>query len=233
MDIFISWHGAKSQFVAENLKLWLKMVLQNTNPWISSDDLPKGSRWNPELSSKLERVQSGIICLTSSNLNSNWIHFEAGAKSTSSNIWTLLLNLDHKNVEYPLAQFNHSNADNKKDFFKMIKAINNSMDTSLEKEILQKTFEKNWDEIETIFKKASTIEESKDEIERSPNDLLNEILSLARDNTSQINKVLQSINEFTYISTKLTNTGLVPPGLLSQALGTQSKSPPSNTPASK
>lgn len=239
MDIFISWQGEKSLYVAEQLQSWIKMVLQNTKPWISSKDLAKGSRWNPELSSKLEAVQFGIICLTRSNLESNWIHFEAGAisKSQSSNVWTLLLDLDHNDVKFPLAQFNHSIANNKEDFFKMIKSINDSMnDQSLESDVLDKTFNKNWDDIEAIFKEASKIEEDKEQEERSADDLLNEILSLSRDNTLTMGKILQltvkngynsnrSSHEFNFGSEKSPPQGPIA-GTNSPQVGSSSKPPP-------
>ena len=42
MDVFISWSGDRSKFVAEQLKGWLKKVIQLINPWMSSADLLAG-----------------------------------------------------------------------------------------------------------------------------------------------------------------------------------------------
>src|SRR5690349_15568152 len=81
MEIFISWSGTKSLEVARTLRQWLPRVLQPSKPWMSETDLEKGIRWGTEIGTKLEQMKFGIICLTSENLDSRWINFEAGAIS--------------------------------------------------------------------------------------------------------------------------------------------------------
>ena len=64
------------------------------NPWLSSADIDKGSRWATDVAAKLETSKIGIICVTPGNLHSDWILFEAGALSkTLQNtfVWPLLL----------------------------------------------------------------------------------------------------------------------------------------------
>jgi hypothetical protein len=80
MLVFISWSGLRSKHVAEALEDWLAQVIQAVEPWISQD-IDKGSRWGAEIADRLERSKVGIICLTKNNLNSKWIHYEAGALS--------------------------------------------------------------------------------------------------------------------------------------------------------
>src|SRR5437867_2924119 len=122
MKIFLSWSGNTSKQVAETLRDWLPEVIQAARPWISARDIDKGARWNEQIGSQLEQGQFGIICLTRDNLRSAWIHFEAGAlaKTTKdSHVCTYLFDVDHSDVDYPLAQFQHTKA-SKDDTFKLI-----------------------------------------------------------------------------------------------------------------
>jgi len=73
MQIFISWSGTKSKGAAEALRDWLPDVFQSVEPWLSSEDISPGKRWNSELQKKLESSSFGIICVTQKNLNAPWI----------------------------------------------------------------------------------------------------------------------------------------------------------------
>ncbi len=81
MKVFISWSGPRSAAVAEALRYWLPKVIQALEPWMSADDIEKGTRWRSGIATELEQSSVGIICLTRENLDSTWIHFEAGALS--------------------------------------------------------------------------------------------------------------------------------------------------------
>src|SRR5262249_27163513 len=76
---FFSWSGQASQQVASALRDWLKMLLPpSTDIWMSDEDISVGSRWEDELDQQLERSTACIVCLTPENMNSTWLHFEAG-----------------------------------------------------------------------------------------------------------------------------------------------------------
>lgn len=79
MKVFISWSGKVSQDVALILKDWLPSVIQRVNPYVSSEDIQKGTNWNRDISKELESTDFGIICLTKGNAKAPWINFEAGA----------------------------------------------------------------------------------------------------------------------------------------------------------
>jgi TIR domain len=81
MKIFISWSGDRSRLIAEALRDWLRLVIPRSEPWLSKDDIRKGTRWSTELATILEQAQFGIICLTPDNIDRPWILFEAGALS--------------------------------------------------------------------------------------------------------------------------------------------------------
>lgn len=94
MKLFLSWSGEKSKATAELLKHWLKVVIQASSPWISTEDIDRGSIWFRELYDQLRDSNHGIICLTVENHKRDWILFEAGALSkglTESKIYTFLV----------------------------------------------------------------------------------------------------------------------------------------------
>ena len=78
MKIFISWSGDLSQRVAEILDNYLPAMIKDLKTFLSRH-IQSGSRWNLELMKELSESNFGILCLTSENLNSAWLLFEAGA----------------------------------------------------------------------------------------------------------------------------------------------------------
>jgi hypothetical protein len=65
--VFISWSGERSRYVAEALWDWLPLVLQIVEPWMSAEDVEKGSPWESEIMGKLDEANVGIVCLTPEN----------------------------------------------------------------------------------------------------------------------------------------------------------------------
>src|SRR5437764_8405785 len=129
MKVFISWSGERSRLVAEALRYWLPKVIQAIQPWMSSSDIEKGTRWRTDIASELEQSSIGIICLTPENLNSSWLHFEAGALSKQQQntyVCTFLYELEPADVREPLAQFQNTKAQ-RDDVKKLIQTINNSL----------------------------------------------------------------------------------------------------------
>jgi hypothetical protein len=185
MNIFISWSGHRSKFVAESLREWLPKVIQSLNPWISSSDVTKGSRWQIEIAQKLEKSNFGIICLTPENMNEPWILFESGALSKtlgSSRVCPLLIELTPTDITGPLSQFQLTKL-TKDDFFSLLKNINKEMgEISLPEERINETFEKWWPDLSNILKKPPT-EQTKHNPKRSDRNILEEILYLSREAT--------------------------------------------------
>jgi hypothetical protein len=77
VKLFISWSGELSHQIALHLKKWLPVVLPFVEPWVSSEDIPKGTRWGAELATQLEGTASGIVCLVPGNVHEPWLNFEA------------------------------------------------------------------------------------------------------------------------------------------------------------
>ncbi len=185
MKVFLSWSGAKSKATAEVLAIWLPQVIQAVEPWFSPEDIERGARWQDEVGRLLEEAKIGIICLARENLSAPWILFEAGAlsKTKEARVCTCLLDLAPGDVEYPLAQFQHTQA-NKDDVHRLVGTINAKLQEAGEKplppERLTAIFERFWPDLEARLEATRLIDDSVTEPKRSTDDRISEILDTVR-----------------------------------------------------
>jgi len=151
MKVFISWSGEKSKKYGEILKDWLPVVLQFVKPYFTPSDIEKGTRWNSDIAKELDSSKFGIICVTRENIHSDWVLFEAGALSKrleESRVCPILFGLQNTDVTGPLKQFQTTDF-NKKDFKKLVDAINNNhVENKLQQKVLDPVFEKWWPDLE-------------------------------------------------------------------------------------
>jgi len=110
MDIFVSWAGRDSHAIALFLRQWLPEVLPFVRPWVSSEDIRKGTRWSDELWGRLRKTSYCIVCLTPGAVRSPWVNFEAGAVARAvggrAHVSPLLLGLSPGDLDgVPLAIF--------------------------------------------------------------------------------------------------------------------------------
>ena len=182
MKVFISYSGQRSAAVADALRYWLPKVIQALEPWISADDIEKGTRWRSGLASELEQSSVGIICLTRDNLNSTWIHFEAGALSKQQQntyVCTFLFDLEPTDVREPLAQFQATKAQ-KDDLRKLLSTINNVLgDSKLSESELSESFDVWWPRLAERLKAVPPSTDYQQPI-RGDREILEEILELVR-----------------------------------------------------
>ncbi|HET6228859.1 MAG TPA: TIR domain-containing protein [Longimicrobiaceae bacterium] len=125
MKIFLSWSGERSRGLAAVLKSWLPLVLQYAEPWMS-DDIPAGSRWSTEIGAALATAEFGIVCVSKANVNAPWLHFEAGAISSSAGadaVCPLLIDLAFEELSGPLSQFQAKRLD-KASMHTVVRSIN-------------------------------------------------------------------------------------------------------------
>ena len=128
MDIFVSWAGRHSHAAALILREWLPEVLPFVRPWVSSEDIRKGTRWSDELWDRLQRTSYCIVCLTPSAVRSPWVNFEAGAIARAvrgpSHVSPLLLGISPGDLGgSPLAMFQCTTF-SARDVDRLLKAIN-------------------------------------------------------------------------------------------------------------
>jgi DNA-binding protein Fis len=194
MNVFISWSGERSRAVAEALHKWLPKVVNAIKPWLSSADMDKGVRWSADVALRLEEAHAGIICLTPTNLHSDWILFEAGALSkTVENAFVcpFLIGVEPSDLKPPLSQFQCTRAE-KEDVLKLLTTLNSALeDDALPETHIQEVFEVWWPKLDTQLKMLPS-EEATRKQHRTDRELLEEVLSLVRDQNRSSNLSLQS-----------------------------------------
>lgn len=193
MKVFISWSGAISHRVAIVLRDWLPSVIQNIEPYVSSEDIDKGARWSTDIAGELHASTYGLICLTRDNLAAPWINFEAGALGKSidkGRVSPFLFRIKRSEVEGPILQF-QSTVFEQEDVFKLLKSINDACGPDgLEASRLEKSFEVWWPQLEQQLNKIPAAEERSaeqqlekpDELTADFSRVLEEILELTRNN---------------------------------------------------
>lgn len=209
MKVFISWSGSRSKKVASIFHNWLPSVIQSIEPFVSSEDIEKGSRWNTDIAQELKESSFGIICVTKDNLNSPWLNFEAGALSkTIENSYVAPFLFDIKPSELkdsPISQF-QSTSFVKDDLKRLIETLNVAASNCLTEQKLSKTFEVWYPELEqsltSLVTEPSQIDKDYNETEKP--DLLEEILEMSR-NTQRLlgNTDVKLLNNIDMLHKKL------------------------------
>lgn len=195
MKVFLSWSGQRSKEVANLLNDWLCCVIQATRPWISTRDLDRGSLWFGEINDQLKDTTVGIICLTQENKTRPWILFEAGALAkglSTSRVCTLLVDLEPKDIEDPLAQFNHT-FPNRESVLGLVKTLNSTLASNgLDNRILEQVFDTYWPQFESRFATILGSTEAQPPSKPRPKeDVIGEILENTRMLNSKIRRLEQ------------------------------------------
>ncbi|MEC3887414.1 toll/interleukin-1 receptor domain-containing protein [Xanthomonas campestris] len=213
MKVFLSWSGNRSRAVANLLSDWLACVIQAARPWVSSRDLDRGSLWFGEINDQLKDTSVGVICLTQENKNRPWILFEAGALAkglSTSRVCTFLIDLEPKDIEDPLAQFNHT-FPSRESVLSLVRTLNASLGANaLDNRIVEQVFETYWPQFEERFVEIlKTTEQAPPTKPRPKEDLLGEILENTRYLSTRLrrleNGVENSQRDYRNISSAIRN----------------------------
>nr|MDJ0646028.1 TIR domain-containing protein [Flavobacteriaceae bacterium] len=190
MKVFLSWSGQTSHKVATILRDWIPSVIQSVVPYVSSEDIDKGTRWSTDIAKELEDSAFGILCVTKDNLTAPWLTFEAGAlskKLEKSYVSPFLFDIKRAEIDGPILQF-QSTIYEKEDIKKLLKTINKACgEDKLTDERFEKAFEVWYPNLEKELKdlkKSAKSEEPKGEekTESFNQHILEEILELSRIN---------------------------------------------------
>lgn len=165
MKIFLSWSGETSKSLAEKFNEWLPNVLQYVVPYFSKHDIKLGDRWAGNLEKSLDEHDFGLIFVTQSNVNAPWINFEAGAlsKNLRSKLVPILWESDIAILNNsPLTQFQLAKKINKENMRNLILEINdsNEKEFKLSNEVVEKSFNKWWEELEKELKNIPSSDET-------------------------------------------------------------------------
>lgn len=180
-------------------------VLQAIEPYVSSEDIDKGARWNTDISKELEDSSFGILCITPENLAAPWLNFEAGALSKSldrARVAPFLFKVERTAITGPLLQF-QSTLIEADDVRKLVKSLNQALDEqSLDEGRLDEIFDVWWPRLEDSLGAIPEESEARPK-SRSQVDLLSEVLELVRSQQQLLSRP----------------TGLLPPEYLQDVLG--------------
>lgn len=187
--VFISWSGALTQKIAEELNGWIPKVLQSVQTYYTPEDIEKGARWSGSIEKELSQSEIGILCLTQDNQVSPWITFEAGALSKNreiSKVCPLLFNFDNTELTGPLAIFQTTKFE-KMEFKKLISSINSACtDQKLDDRTFDETFEVWWPHLESKVSQILSEEDATTKPQkREERAILEEILEIVRSNNLQ------------------------------------------------
>lgn len=199
MKVFLSWSGQRSKEVASLLSDWLCCVIQASRPWISTRDLDRGSLWFGEINDQLKDTTVGIICLTQENKTRPWIIFEAGALAkglSTSRVCTLLIDLESKDIEDPLAQFNHT-FPTRDSILGLVKTLNSTLASNgLDNRILEQVFDTYWPQFESRYQDILAKTEAQPPSKpRAKEDVLGEILENTRMLNSRIRRLEHDVEK--------------------------------------
>ncbi|MEE1753957.1 toll/interleukin-1 receptor domain-containing protein [Streptomyces sp. SP18CS02] len=188
MRIFISWSGNASRQCAEVLRSWLPIMNQSIEPFVSSQDISKGERGLHKIADKLQESAYGIVCVTRDNQAAPWINFEAGALSRElgeSRLAPFLLDLAVKDLSAgPMTQFQATESSSRDDVLALVKSINDKCEKR--NEHLETLFEKFWDDLRTSLEGIRSSQPANEVPERETSDILNELVSLVREQSSRL-----------------------------------------------
>lgn len=157
MNIFICWSGRRSKEVAEALREWLPTVLDGL-VITYSPDIEKGEPWFNSIGLELRQSRAGLVCLTPENLQSDWIHFEAGALfRETAKIFPYLYKVTAGEVHGPLSHFQNTEA-NQGDTKKLMVSIAELMaDEAPARESWEAGFTAQWPALDTRLKQIKSL----------------------------------------------------------------------------
>jgi len=198
-----------SHRVAVGLRDWLPSVLQAVEPYVSSEDIDKGARWNTDISKELEDSSFGILCITPENLEAPWLNFEAGALSKSldrARVAPFLFKVERTAITGPLLQF-QSTLLEIDDVRKLVKSLNAALEEqALDEGRVDEIFDVWWPRLEETLNSIADEPEARPKA-RTQSELLAEVLELVRSQQQLLSRP----------------TALLPPEYLQDALGARGR----------
>ena len=161
-------------------------MIQSVEPYVSSEDIDKGTRWSADISKELEDADFGILCVVPGNSTEPWLVFEPGALSKSvdrSRVAPFLFRVKQSELSGPIVQFQSSMFE-KSEVRKLLRSVNNAQDTdALDDTRLDQVFDVWWPHLEDELNQIE-IEPAKPAHEptsdSSRGEIREELLELAR-----------------------------------------------------
>jgi TIR domain len=183
VKVFISWSESRSRAAARALRDWIQCVFHNVEPWMSEKDIKAGALWLNEIMHGLKEARFGIVCITPENQLAPWLHFEAGtiAKQVDNSNYVCPYLISLTGAEFqrnPLTYFQYKQAD-EQGTRDLVNSINELIEKSLDKEVLDKTFTLWWPQLHEELSRLPE-PETKTDVQRTSDDMIAEVLETVR-----------------------------------------------------
>ncbi|CAM5796586.1 hypothetical protein [Rhizobacter fulvus] len=187
MKLFLSWSGEKSHAAAKVFHEWLPDVVQQLQPWISSESIDKGATWLTSIRDALQSTNGvGIFFLTAEAMASEWLMYEAGgvAAVDASRVCTVCVGIEPRDIVSPLSFFQSTRMEHR-DVLQLVKTLNGRCVAPLDNARLEKSFAKAWPELEA---RIATVLEMKEAVApvKSTNDPVTNALDRVLDGQRRI-----------------------------------------------
>lgn len=153
MKVFLSWSGELSHDAAKAFYGWLPQVIQQIDPWLSSESTGKGETWLTSIGEALKASNGiGLFFLSQEAIKSGWLLYEAGgiAALGQQRVCTVCLDMAPHDLKPPLSFFQATKLD-RNDVFKLVDDLNKVCNPSLAPSLLAKSFDRAWPELESAI----------------------------------------------------------------------------------
>ncbi|WP_406084525.1 toll/interleukin-1 receptor domain-containing protein [Micromonospora zamorensis] len=185
MKIFVSWSGEPSRSLAKGFSKWLRMVVQQADPWMSDEGIQSGTRWNDAIARSLRDTNFGILCVTRRNQSAPWLLFEAGALAKGldgSHVVPMCIDLVPSDLDPgPLTSF-QARSFGEADVRRLVHEINEVAGGSLPNEQLDQVFDALWPKLEAQVREArEAADAAPEQPRRTTEDMLAEIVNRVRE----------------------------------------------------
>lgn len=126
MKVFLSWSGERSKKLAALLSVVIPELIPGIETWMSKRDLAAGDDWKEKILETLKQSNACIACITPENVNSQWIHFEAGAVKgrVEGPVCAVLLGLEPRDLTGPLSQYHAVRSDDEDGILALVRKLN-------------------------------------------------------------------------------------------------------------
>ncbi|MEV7458287.1 hypothetical protein [Streptomyces rubiginosohelvolus] len=161
-------------------------------PFVSSQDISKGERGLGKIANELQGSAYGIVCVTRENQAAPWINFESGALSREldeSMLAPFLLDLSVRDLSGPIAQFQATESASQEDVWALVKGINSECEESVEGDRLEVVFNRFWGDLDADLREVRSAQSGDAPPGRDIPEILDELVSLVRDQTMRIHKL--------------------------------------------
>lgn len=196
MRVFLSWSGDRSRQLANVLREWLPSVLQAVEPFMSMEDIPKGTQWAAAISGELKNCGFAVICVTPENQHAPWLNYEAGALSNvlgTPQVCPLLLGVSSTDIDGPLSIFQMTDA-TEADVLRLVRAMNKKLSPPLSDDQLDRTYSRWWPDLrERLDTLASAVGGSPSQVRRTTEDLVRETLDAVREQSRLLTTIVETV----------------------------------------